>query len=96
MTDWKSKWRTAYSGKWKQPYWYNEENIRTWYNPNDFKSEKDKKKDLRFFTSTEHGILTPLPRKMNCQVYCQLDCQLLVNYIVNYLLPTAPRLLNAI
>ena len=41
MTDWKSKWRTAYSGKWKQPYWYNEENIRTWYNPNDFKSEKE-------------------------------------------------------
>ena len=41
MTDWRTKWNRVYSEKWKKPYWYNEENIRTFYNPNDFKSEKE-------------------------------------------------------
>ena len=41
MTDWKSKWTSTYSTKWKKPYWYNKERITTWYNPNDYKSEEE-------------------------------------------------------
>ena len=41
MTDWKKNWYSSYAIQWKKTYWYNEENISTWLNPNYFESEKD-------------------------------------------------------
>ena len=51
MTDWKSKWTSAYSTKWEEPYWYNEERITTWFNPHNYKSEKEYYKDIEQYNT---------------------------------------------